>query len=72
MPKVTKDYMQRFIEVGGFPPRHQRGCPKNYARCLPLAWGSQGLSVEELKVKVREAYDDLPCECKEADVLREW
>ncbi len=64
MPKVTTEQMREIILAGCFLPRHQRGCPKNYARTLPLPLAAAGYSIEEIKAKVQEEFDNLPCECK--------
>ena len=65
MAKVTKGVMQRIIDAGCFPPRHQRGCPKNYARTFPLVYAAKGMTIDEIKSKTLEHYNSLPCECKE-------
>ena len=65
MPKVTKEVMQSLIDARVFPPRHQQGCPKNYARTWPLPFAAQGLAVEEIKERVQDIFDNLPCTCKE-------
>ena len=64
MPKVTKEVMRLLIDARVYPPRHQRGCPKNYARTFPLVYASKGMTVDEIKRKTAEVYESLPCECK--------
>lgn len=64
MPKVTKEVMQALIDAHVFPPRHQRGCPKNYARTFPLVYAAKGMTIDEIKSKTLERYNELPCECK--------
>ena len=71
MPRVTKEIQRALVDSGVYPPRHQRGCLKNYARILPTLLAAKGYGIEEIRVKVREDYDQLPCTCKEADVIRE-
>lgn len=65
MPKVTKELMQSLIAAGVFPPRHQRGCPKNFARGLPLLLAAKGKTIEEIKERVARDYQNLSCTCKE-------
>jgi len=65
MPKVTKEVMQSLIDAHVFPPRHQSGCPKNYARTFPLVYATKGMTIDEIKSKTAEVYANLPCECKE-------
>lgn len=64
MPRVTTEKAKELINAGCYPPRHQRGCPKNLARTTPLIYAAQGLSVGEVKDKVYEAYNNLSCTCK--------
>ena len=64
MPPVTKEVMKSLIDAGVFPPRHQQGCPKNYARTLPLPLAAHGLTVKEIKERVQREFDNLPCTCK--------
>ncbi|KKN22374.1 hypothetical protein LCGC14_0915660 [marine sediment metagenome] len=64
MAKVNKVVMQRLIDAGVFPPRHQRGCPKNYARTLPLILAARGKTVTEIKEGTQREYENLPCACK--------
>ena len=64
MPKVTQETMKALRDAGVFPPRHQRGCPKNVARTLPMVYLSKGLSIDEIKKRTYEAYEAYPCECK--------
>lgn len=64
MAVVTKEIMQSLFDNGVFPPRHQQGCPKNYARMLPMVFAAKGLSVEEIKVRVSAVYKTAPCECR--------
>ena len=63
--KVTKELQKQIIDAGCYPPRHQRGCPKNYARVFPTLLAAKGKSIPEIKREVREIYDNTPCECKE-------
>jgi len=72
MAKVTKETMKALSAAGVFPPRHQQGCPKNFARCLPMLYAARGLTTAEIRRRVRDKYDKLPCTCKEEDVLKEW
>jgi len=65
MAKVTKDVMAAFIEEGVFPPRHQRGCPKNFLRTLPLVCASKGMSPEETKKVIRAHDRQESCTCRE-------
>ena len=64
MPKVTKEVMQSLIDAGCFPPRHRRGCPKNYLRMLPLQGASKGETIEQIKSRIAEIDKELDCECK--------
>ena len=65
MPKVTKEVMKCLIESNVFPPRHQTGCPKNYARTFPMILAAMGLSIEKIKERVAQEAKALPCTCKE-------
>ncbi len=64
MPKVTKELMKLLIDARVYPPRHQTGCPKNYARTFPLVYAAKGMTIDEIKSKTAERYNELPCECK--------
>ena len=64
MAKVTKEVIKTLIDAGVFTPRHDHGCPKNYARTLPLPLAAHGLTVEEIKERVQREFDNLPCTCK--------
>ena len=72
MPRVTKEVMQSLFDAHVFPPRHQRGCPKNYLRCLPMLGAAAGKTADEIKIKIADEDKTTPCTCKEEDVLREW
>ena len=72
MAKVTKEVMKSLFDAGVFTPRHQQGCPKNYARTFPLPLAAKGKTMEEIKERVQRELENLPCTCKEQDVLREW
>jgi hypothetical protein len=71
MARVTKELQRQLFDAGVYPPRHQRGCPKNYARTMPLPLAAMGLTVEEIKARVQSEYEKLPCECSD-DVIHEW
>ena len=71
MPKVTKELMKSLKDAKCFPPRHPHGCPKNFARCLPMLYAARGWSIEAIREEVTRDYNNSPCECKEQDVLRE-
>lgn len=64
MPKVTKELMRTLIDAGVFPPRHQAGCFKNFARTLPLVYAAVGMTVGRIKKKVWAAYWSYSCTCK--------
>lgn len=64
MPKVTSELFREYIDTIHLPSRHQRGCPKNYARTIPLQCLAKGMTFNETKAKVQEVRDNLPCECK--------
>jgi len=72
MPKVTTEMIKSAIDAGLYPPRHQKGCPKNYRRMLPLQGLARGFSIEKIREQIAEIDKDLPCKCKEQDVLRDW
>lgn len=64
MPKVTKELMRTLIDAGVFPPRHQTGCLKNYVRTLPMVYAAVGMTVAQIKKKVRAAYNYCFCTCR--------
>jgi len=64
MPRVTKEMVKALIDAGCFPPRHNHGCPKNYARMFPLLYAARGLTVEDIKERVTREYESLPCTCR--------
>ena len=64
MPKVSSETIRDYINTVHLPNRHQRGCPKNYARTVPLQCLARGMTFEETKAKVKEVSDSLPCECE--------
>ena len=64
MPRVTKELMKSLIDARVLPPRHQKGCPKNYLRSRLLPLAAKGLTADEIKAKIQE-YDKLiPCMCE--------
>lgn len=72
MSKVTKELIQEYYSSMHLPPRHQRGCPKNYARTLLLPLLASGYSFEDIKQRIEQEQESLPCECKEEGLLTEW
>jgi len=64
MAKVTKEVMKSLIDADVYPPRHQRGCPKNYLRMLPLQGAAKGETIEQIKSRIAEMDKELPCRCK--------
>lgn len=63
--KVTHELMQALVRAGCFPPRHQSGCPKNFARMMPLILAGQGKSIEEIKSETFKLYEAYDCKCEE-------
>jgi len=37
-----------------------------------MLYAARGLTTAEIRRRVRDKYDKLPCTCKEEDVLKEW
>lgn len=64
MPKVTSEDMRTYMDKFHLPPRHQRGCPKNFARTLLLPLMAKGYSMGDIKWEIALEYNSLPCECK--------
>lgn len=64
MPKVTIEMMHKFMTAGGYPPRHAKGCLKNISRMNVLPYLATGLSIDEVKRKVKEEYKSLSCTCE--------
>lgn len=62
--QVTHELHQAIINAGCYPPRHKRGCPKNFARTLPLIFAARGMSIPEIKTSVLRRYDLYSCNCE--------
>ena len=64
MPRVTKEKMKFLIDNGAFPPRHQRGCERNYLRILPRQFAARGMEIDEIKMRIEVIGQVIKCTCK--------